>query len=518
MRRLRSALGRVWWSSLPLRVVLSTLLASTLILLLGGLLLVQLSTNGVMEGKQRAIVAEAQTAVDIAQAGLDDTTVDRDSIDRRLKELADDATNRGRVSGQYDVIVEGRASTRYQPSNVLAGDPIPTALRTAVQQPRMLYTQPSLIRYADGRQVPGVVVGALLEAQSGSDTYPIYFFFPMTNEMRTLEVLQRAAFSVALFLLVALGLISYIVARTITSPIRRAALSAKRIATGQLDERLPVRGSDDIALLGTSMNHMAAELEGQIRSYEELARVQQQFVSDVSHELRTPLTTVRMAAEVLYDNRDEFDPVTERSAELLHDELDRFEGLLSDLLEISRFDAGAALLAVDEADVGDVVRAEVSVQTPFAERMGTPLTVTVDGDVRAQIDARRVQRILRNLITNAIEHGERRPIEITVAGNAEAVAVTVRDHGVGFEANQVAKVFHRFWRADPARARTVGGTGLGLAISLEDAQLHGGTLHAWGRPGRGAQFRLVLPREAGGSFSKSPLTVAPMGEITEARS
>lgn len=511
---IRRAFRRIWWSSLPLRVVVSTLFASTIILLLGGVLLVQLATNGVMDSKQRSIIAEAQTAVDIAQAGLGAATVNRDSIDRRLKEIADDATNRGRTSGQYDVVVQGRAAARYQPSSVLAGDPVPLNLKIAMTQPRYLYWQPSLISYADGRRVPGIVVGALLEAQPGGDSYPIYFIFPLTNEVKTLEVLQQAVVSVGLLLLVALGLISYIVARTITSPVRRAALSAKRLAAGHLDERLPVKGTDDIALLGTSMNHMASELETQISEYEELARVQQQFVSDVSHELRTPLTTVRMAAEVLYDNRDAFDPVTERSAELLHDELDRFEGLLADLLEISRFDAGAALLATDEADLGDVVAAEIAVQTPFAERSGTPITLHRDGDLKAHMDARRVQRILRNLITNAIEHGEGRPIDITVAGSDDAVAVTVRDHGVGFQASQVAMVFHRFWRADPARARTVGGTGLGLAISLEDAKLHGGLLNAWGRPGRGAQFRLVLPREAGGTFTRPPLTVAPVDEIS----
>ena len=133
----------------------------------------------------------------------------------------------------------------------------------------------------------------------------------------------------------------------------------------------------------------------------------------------------------------------------------------------------------------------------------------VPGAVTAEIDARRIRRILRNLVTNAIEHGEGRPIVVRIAADDEGVAVTVRDHGVGFRADQSRAVFHRFWRADPSRARRVGGTGLGLSISLEDAHLHRGWLGAWGRPGRGAQFRLTLPRRHDVPLRTSPLALTP---------
>ena len=254
-----------------------------------------------------------------------------------------------------------------------------------------------------------------------------------------------------------------------------------------------VRGQDDLARLATSMNYMASELQKQIHTLEDLSAIQQQFVSDVSHELRTPLTTVRMAAEVLHEARDEFDPVTARSAELLQTELDRFEALLTDLLEISRFDAGVAVLSTEEVDLRDLVRRVVDAHARFAETTGTQIQIHAGRQpCTAEVDARRIERILRNLLVNAIEHGEGRPIDIFVEGDDAAVAVAVRDHGVGFEAVQSKQVFHRFWRGDPPRARTVGGTGLGLAISMEDANLHGGWLTAWGRPGMGAQFRLTL--------------------------
>jgi two-component system, OmpR family, sensor histidine kinase MtrB len=229
----------------------------------------------------------------------------------------------------------------------------------------------------------------------------------------------------------------------------------------------------------------------------------------VSHELRTPLTTVRMAAEVLHESRDQFDPISARSAELLQTELDRFEALLTDLLEISRFDAGAAVLAIDEIDVCALVDRVVEAHAVFAANTGTEIHVQQTEPMKAEVDARRIERILRNLLVNAIEHSEGRPIDILKAMDDKAVAIAVRDHGVGFEASQAKQVFHRFWRADPARARTMGGTGLGLSISMEDARLHGGWLTAWGRPGMGAQFRLTLPRKAGTILEQSPLPLTP---------
>jgi two-component system sensor histidine kinase MtrB len=269
------------------------------------------------------------------------------------------------------------------------------------------------------------------------------------------------------------------------------------------------RGEDDLARLAKSFNEMADSLQTQIRQLEGMSRVQQRFVSDVSHELRTPLTTIRMAADLIHDSRTGFDPAVSRSAELLHNELDRFEELLADLLEISRFDAGAAALDSDLTDLRATVARAVQSAQPIADRWGSTITVTSDGPCDAEVDARRVERILRNLVVNALEHGEGRPVEIAIAVNATAAAVTVRDHGVGLRPGEGALVFNRFWRADPARARTTGGTGLGLAISLEDARLHDGWLQAWGEPGEGSCFRLTLPRRAGTTIAEAPLPLRP---------
>jgi two-component system sensor histidine kinase MtrB len=129
--------------------------------------------------------------------------------------------------------------------------------------------------------------------------------------------------------------------------------------------------------------------------------------------------------------------------------------------------------------------------------------------VHIRADFRRVERIMRNLISNALDHSDGKPIEIECVETLTEVAVSVRDHGEGMEEASLIRVFDRFWRADPSRARTRGGTGLGLSIALEDARLHNGELDAWGAPGQGANFVLTLPRIAGNEISGRPLPVNP---------
>jgi two-component system sensor histidine kinase MtrB len=357
-----------------------------------------------------------------------------------------------------------------------------------------------------GVDEPGVVVGSVVEVPSGG-TFELYALYSLSSEQETLGFVQRTLAVGALAILAMIGVLTWIVTRQTVAPVRRAAAAAAQLGEGRLDVRVPgSKGHDEMATLARTFNEMAASLEEQIARMEELSAAQRRFVSDVSHELRTPLTTIRMAGEVIHASRDDLEPAARRSAELLQTQLDRFEDLLTDLLEISRFDAGAAELDVEQRDLRDVVTNVVDTAAPLAERKEVFLSVVMpERPVRADVDPRRVERILRNLVVNAVEHAEGRPVEVTVDGDEHAVAVVVRDYGVGLTVPELNHVFDRFWRADPARARTTGGTGLGLAISQEDARLHAGRLEAWGRPGEGASFRLTLPRRAGIALGQSPL-------------
>jgi two-component system sensor histidine kinase MtrB len=357
---------------------------------------------------------------------------------------------------------------------------------------------------------PGVIVGSTIQAAPDS-SYEIYYLYSLEPEQETLSFVHRVLLAGGFGMLALLGVVTWTMARQTVTPVTRAATVAERLAEGHLSERmLGARGTDEMASLARSFNEMAESLQDQIRRMEELSAMQRRFVSDVSHELRTPLTTIRMASEIIHESRDQMDEDAGRSAELLLGQIDRFESLLADLLEISRFDAGAAVLDAERRDLRDLVMSVVEQAAPLAETKGVQVSVRLpDADAAADFDPRRIERILRNLVVNAIEHAEERPVEVTVAEDDRAVAVVVRDYGVGMTKQEVEHVFDRFWRADPARARTTGGSGLGLAIALEDAHLHAGRLDAWGRPGQGASFRLTLPRSAGVQVGEPPVTMAP---------
>jgi two-component system sensor histidine kinase MtrB len=508
------ALRSVWRSSLALRVVTTTLVLSLLVVGLVGALLLGRITSGLLDAKERSALTEAMAGLTQSQqlvkaADVGPSTSASGLLDTLTAALA----QRAGQPGLYDVLLLASppkgADAPERGTYLVAESSVPAALRTAVQtEPNQSWTYHE-IDYLDGRNVPGLVVGSRLNIPAVGP-YELYYLFPMTGEQETLDLVRRTVLGVGALLVLTLGLIAYVVTRQVVTPVRLAATIAGRLSAGQLTERMAVRGQDDLARLGASFNDMAASLQEQIGRLEDLSRVQQRFVSDVSHELRTPLTTVRMAADVLHEARGDFDPATARSAELLQTQLDRFEALLTDLLEISRFDAGAAVLDLEQVDLRSVVQRVVDEAHGPADRHDSELVLELpETPVLVEADPRRIERIVRNLLLNAIEHGEGHPVTVTVASDAQGAAVGVRDHGVGLKPGESSLVFNRFWRADPSRARSLGGTGLGLSIALEDARLHHGWLQAWGAPGAGANMRLTLPLTAGGQLTGSPLPLEP---------
>jgi two-component system sensor histidine kinase MtrB len=360
-----------------------------------------------------------------------------------------------------------------------------------------------------GTGEPGVVVGAPLGVPVAGD-FELYFVYSLGDEQRTLGVIQRILGLGGLVLVALVVFMTWSMTLQAVRPVRQAARVASRLAEGYLEARMGVRGRDEMATLASTFNDMAESLQRQITKMEELSRLQRRFVSDVSHELRTPLTTIRMAAEVLHEARSSFTPEVARSAELLTAQLDRFETLLADLLEISRIDAGATQLDFEETDLLALVREEAATVAPVAKGSGVAIRLwAVQGSHVASMDRLRVGRIVRNLLSNAVEYAQGRPVDILVGSNKRGVAVVVRDYGLGMTPQQAERVFDRFWRADSSRRRTMGGTGLGLAIAREDAHLHGGRLEAWGAPRLGASFRLTLPRGSEGLGTRPVLPLVP---------
>jgi two-component system sensor histidine kinase MtrB len=386
---------------------------------------------------------------------------------------------------------------------------IPSELREEVRASDgvLTYTSVSLVR--NGQIVPGITVGAPITLPLAGD-FELYLVFDLGPEQQALDTVQRALAFGGVVLLAVISLVSYFVTRTIIKPVEQAASVAESLSEGQLDVRLPEKGTDVMAVLARSFNKMANSLQQQIQQLDSLSRMQRRFVSDVSHELRTPMTTIKLAGEVIFGNREKLEPSLSRSAELMQNQIQRFEELLADLLEISRYDAGAVTADLELHDLNAVVGAAIASIEPLAKSKETEIQVRLPaGNVEAEFDAKRIERLLRNLLSNAVEHGEGKPIVVEVGSNANAVAVCVTDRGVGMTKQQLERIFDRFWRADPARQRSVGGTGLGLAISREDAILHRGWLQVWSKPNRGSSFRLTLPIRADAVIANSPLPLPP---------
>jgi two-component system, OmpR family, sensor histidine kinase MtrB len=524
-RRARRAAGRVrriWRRSLQLRVVTSTLVISMTVVAVLGFFLMQMIDTAVLRGRVNSATAEAQANVTTvasylnqapvavakqSAAAQDDTSeiILNAAVDQAAWALAQRADSRySVVILRADQVGEDRSTGNVDQKSVT--QKLRDKVRQAKDPPQAQYT--SLYYQGQSKPVPALAIGALVPNVYGD--YEVYHFFPLADDVSTLSLVQQWLVVVGVALVLLLAAVAFLVTRQVVTPVRLTRQAAERLAAGKLEERLRVRGEDDLARLATSFNEMASNLALKIHQLEELSHVQRQFVSDVSHELRTPLTTVRMAADLLYESREDFEPSAARSAELMQTQLERFESMLADLLEISRYDAGAATLDIDSVDMRDVVLRAVGDSQPLAERKATRLDLRLPNEpCMAEVESRRVERILRNLLFNAIEHGEGRDIVVTLGADRDAVAVAVRDHGVGLKPGEENMVFDRFWRADPSRARTIGGTGLGLAISREDAMLHGGWLQAWGMMGEGSQFRLSLPRQSGVELRGSPLPLVP---------
>jgi two-component system sensor histidine kinase MtrB len=510
-----------WRRSLQLRVVTTTLALSALVIAVLGFFLTQQISDGLLLNKEKSATAQVSQGLTVAEsnANLDKEPTSTGVANNFLYPTAQELQDASGNNSSYIVVIEVSSKQLKVPSYIrgVAGgaDPaasIPAALAASVQSEQQrsssgkVFYAPTMIVSTLGRgSQPGLAVGTPL-----GNYYQLYYLFPMTQEQQTLQLVQRTLVGAGLALIVLLALIASLVTRWVVIPVRHAAQAAQRLSAGRLSERMRVRGTDDLAALATSFNDMAASLQDKLRELEELSQLQRQFVSDVSHELRTPLTTIKMAADVLLEAKDSFDPAGARSAELLQGQLDRFQSLLEDLLEISRYDANAATLDPDAVDISDIARRAADDAQQLAERRGGRIEFRLPAEpCMADADRRRIERILRNLLVNAVEHGEGHDVIVTVAADRDAVAVAVRDHGVGLKPGQDQLVFDRFWRADPARARTTGGTGLGLAIALEDAQLHGGWLQAWGMPGKGSVFRLTIPRKDGQKLVGSPLPLVP---------
>ena len=483
------------------------LVASSVVMIILAYALVSVLTQRLVSQKEDVAQQELERARTAVEQQIDATS-SANSVQVRINSAR---AALGQLSAQ-----QGDTQTVYEPVIVVENQdgsvttspedfPVPDQLREMVDQGQIAQ------QYFPAPRENGDHYNALLVGTPTDTDIPhtqVYLALSMESEESTMALMRGLLSAAGVVVVVLLVGIAWLATQQVITPIRSASRIAQRLAAGHLKERMAVDSDDEMGRLAASFNNMADKLSSQIAQLEEYGDLQRQFTSDVSHELRTPLTTVRMAADMIEAESDSLPQGAQRASRLMSSELDRFEELLADLLEISRHDAGVADLSTAAIDLRSCVEAAYGQVEHLARELDVEVQLNLPEErIGVEADSRRLERILRNLLANAIDHSEGNPVAVDVAATDTAVGVTVTDHGVGLKPGQEELVFNRFWRADSSRKRHSGGTGLGLAIAREDAVLHGGTLDATGYEGFGSRFRLIIPRTPNTEVGEDPIAV-----------
>lgn len=503
--RLRLALRK----SLAIRVVVLTTTLFTLSAgVIGTVIFLQIESR-IIDSSIESSINEAQSTITAAEfrfeliQNANPQTITDQSLEEAFEQVMALSIARGATVSAREIALikspdnEVRDVDLSRTSNFVEPESISMALRELVEGSNEIEWERTEISYAGGEVVPGIAIGKRINI-AFAGTYEMFVLFNFESQQESISIIARGLLIAFALVFVLILSMAFFIVRRVVDPIRGVAEVAESFTSGDLTRRVSVEGEDEVAALGRSFNEMAFAIEQQISRLENLSRMQQRFVSDVSHELRNPLTTIRMAGEVILGEKDSYDPAIARSAEILMTQIIRFDQLLTDLIEVSRFDAAVATLDYEEIQVASLIRETIDSLDVDPSRFVIRGDATLDGD------RRRITRILRNLLSNALDHGEEREIDVTVNERETSVDISIRDFGVGLNPDQFDRVFERFWRADPSRSRERGGTGLGLAIAIEDAKLHGGSIRVFGEMGQGALFLVTLPTDAGQPITDSP--------------
>jgi signal transduction histidine kinase len=312
----------------------------------------------------------------------------------------------------------------------------------------------------------------------------LFFFFPEQALNDDLLLLRNVLLAGSLVIVTLAGLAGSVLARRTLEPVARASQAARSMAEGMLQTRLPVQAHDEFGAWAASFNEMAEALESKINALSEAQARERRFTSDVAHELRTPLTALVGEASLLGQHLDGMPEEARRPAELLIQDVARLRRLVDELMEISRFDARSENVTVEPVDLAALVGAALRTRGWVQKVVVRAQETVIDSD------RRRLERIVSNLIGNALEHGGSN-VQVLVGTSGGNAFVEVSDDGLGIDREHLPHLFDRFYKAD--RSRSGRGSGLGLAIALENAHLLGGDIQVWSEQGLGSRFRLVLP-------------------------
>ncbi|MGW3954824.1 sensor histidine kinase [Streptomyces sp. NPDC004752] len=468
------------------RLVVGFGLVATVAATTTGALTFREARTGVLQQSQDAVIRQLRTQVSQRAPALG-FPPDRSALQRFASDVA--ATE---AQGHWRVLVTFRdLSAPSVPGDRF--EELTPAVREAVGSSRATVFQ--RVR-RDGRTSLVVGMSVTFDARDAGQPpsgVQVFLVVALTTEQAYVDALVTAverALVPALVLAVALALLA---ARGVLLPVRALRHATRSIAQGRLDTRLAVNGSDELADLSHTFNETAAALEASVAELREMEARARRFAADVSHELRTPLAAMSAVTDVLDEDAAGLDPDTATAVRLISEETVKLARLVDDLMEMSRFDAGAVVLHLDEIDLAESVRRTLAARG-WSDSVATDLPAP--DALRGRVDPRRLDVVVANLVGNALRHGAR-PVRVRLhardtAGGERLAVIEVRDSGPGIPDDVLPHVFERFYKSDGARARSEG-SGLGLSITAENVRMHGGTIHAANHPAKGAVFTVELP-------------------------
>jgi signal transduction histidine kinase len=420
-------------------------------------------------------VQQAFTNVRFATRQLSSAAVDPES-----EESLNDLLSLLEARGSFEVMLVQRdlevQPLEWFPTSIsLTPGAVPDPLREAVENGSVGYAFRGDDELVFGSPVP-------------NQRLQMYLFFPLGDLRQTLTVVRNVLLGVSASAVGLAALVGTRVSARVVNPVRRVSRAARRVAEGLLETRLPVLGEDEVGALAASFNEMAAALEDRITR-------ERRFVGDVSHELRTPLTTLRTSTDYLLEHSEGLPPHVRRAAELLAADVVYLQRLADDLLDLSRVDAGRIEMSWERLSLADLAREVVARRSRGSgQEVRVELEVEPE-DLSTVADKRRLERVVGNLVDNALIHGGGQDVTVRLDKRDGILLLSVEDHGPGVPPQVAGRIFERFFKADPARHRNDrGGSGLGLAIARENAHLHGGEILVFNHKDRGARFTLQLPR------------------------
>lgn len=469
------------------RLIAAFLLVAAICAVSTAALTYQQARNAILKQSQDTAVSTLRDLVDSQYTQL---PMGQGELQRLVGEL-------GKRGQPHPWIVYGEYGKLRATSNQ-GGPPVSTAVSEQLRSQVTAYPHGAFQRTEDRGGNLSLVVGmpAVFKYNEVYEPTGVVFYavVPLDTEQTTVQALVAAARMGAVPGLAISVVPALLAARSVLRPVRDMRKAAQRLGRGRLDTRIEVRGADELAGLARTFNETARALEQSVSELREAEARARRFAADVSHELRTPLAGMLAVTEVLDEGAEDLDADTAKALRLISAETGKLAVLVEDLMEISRFDARAAELNLDEVDVAETVTKTLERRHWTDGRVGTDLPP----GVRARLDPRRFDVVLANLVGNALKHGGA-PVRVAVRTETrpegERLLVEVADSGPGIAPEVLPHIFDRFFKADAARTRSTG-SGLGLAITLENVRLHGGTLHAANGPGGGALFTLDMPLEA----------------------